>query len=96
MRFGIRAIAVVIVLAIGLMLIPATAALADSTGHASCVGIESSAISPVASSDEIPGGRPQLNAIVRDLLGVNGIGVVVNQVAKLHEGSHEACDEATG
>ena len=96
MRKLIRSVALVIALAIGLMVIPATAALASPSSHASCVAHESEGISPVGSSDEFPGGRPELNQVVRSLVGANGIGPVVSFVAKLHEGSHEACDEATG
>ena len=61
--------------------------------HASCVGIEVSSISPPGSSDEFPGGVPELNGVVRSF-GVPP-GVVYSAVAKLHEGSHEACDAAT-
>ena len=70
---------------------------ADASGHASCVGLESSGIAPPGSSDEFPGGRSELSAIVKDLSGQLGVppGAIVSPVAKLHEGSHEACDEAT-
>jgi hypothetical protein len=70
-------------------------AMADAHGSASCVGIEASSISPPGSSDEFPGGMPALHAfIVSNLPGVPP-GAVISSVAKLHEGSHEACDEAT-
>lgn len=91
-----RKIAVVLVLLVAIVAIPAVAASAAPNAHASCVGLESQGISPVGSSDEFPGGRPQLNSVVRQLIGANGIGPVVSFVAKLYEGSHEACDEATG
>jgi hypothetical protein len=66
---------------------------AEAGGHASCIGIEVSAISPPGSSDEFPGGAPELIGFVRSEFGQ--VGPVVSFVAKLHEGSHEACDEAT-
>jgi hypothetical protein len=72
---------------------PASAA----SGHSSCVGIESSEISPPDSSGEFPGGRAELENVIQDLAGQLGLapGQIVSQVAHLHEGSHEACDEAT-
>jgi hypothetical protein len=90
-----RKIAVLIVLAIALVVLPAGLAHADAGTHASCVGIESSAISPKGSSDELPGGRPQLNQFLREAFPGTPIGAIVGQVAKIHAGSHEACDEAT-
>jgi hypothetical protein len=35
---------------------------ADTRGNASCVGFEASAISPLGSSEEVPGGAPELIA----------------------------------
>jgi hypothetical protein len=74
--------------------LPAASAASSSS---SCVGIESSSISPPGTSEEFPGGRAQLEEVVRDLAGQLGVppGQIVSQVAHLHEGSHEACDEAT-
>jgi hypothetical protein len=66
---------------------------ADAHGNASCVGFEASAISPPGSSEEVPGGVPELIAFVKSEAGKAG--PVISFVAKLHEGSHEACDEAT-
>jgi hypothetical protein len=66
---------------------------ADAQGNASCVGFEASAISPPGSSEEVPGGAPELIAFLKSEAG--NAGPVVSFVAKLHEGSHEACDEAT-
>jgi hypothetical protein len=66
---------------------------ADASGPASCIGIEASAVSPPGSSDELPGGMPQLINVVKSEAG--SVGPVVSQVAKIHAGSHEACDEAT-
>jgi hypothetical protein len=66
---------------------------ADAHGNASCVGFEASSISPPSSSEEVPGGAPELIAFLKSVAGKAG--PVVSSVAKLHEGSHEACDEAT-
>lgn len=66
---------------------------AEAGTKAGCVGIEASAISPKGTSDEFPGGMPELNAFVRSL-GVPQ-GTVYSSIAKLHEGSHEECDAAT-
>ena len=85
---------IVIGLIIGLMLIPAGTALAASP-QSSCVGHESSSISPKGSSDEFPGGRPQLNEFIRETFPGTPPGQIVAFVAHTHAGSHEACDEAT-
>jgi hypothetical protein len=68
------------------------------SARASCLGFESSAISPPGSSDELSGGRAELSSIVHELGDQLGVadGVIISYVAHLHEGSHEACDEATG
>ncbi len=77
-----------------LLLVPSQAALAEAGGPASCMGHESSAISPPGSSEEIPGGRPGLNAFAKATDAPPG--ALKSAIAKLHEGSHEACDEALG
>jgi len=66
---------------------------ADAGGNASGVGFETSSISPPGSSEEVPGGTPELIGFLKSLAGKAG--PLVSSVAKLHEGSHEACDEAT-
>jgi hypothetical protein len=83
--------------ALGLALLTATvAAPATVVGavdqHASCIGHEAAGISPPGSSDEFPGGVPEIHR----LLESSGVrqGAVFSAVAKLHEGSHEACDAA--
>jgi hypothetical protein len=70
---------------------------ADASGNASCVGFEASAVSPPGSSGEAPGGMPDVIAFVKGVAGELGVppGAIVSSVAKLHEGSHAACDEAT-
>ncbi len=73
-------------------------ALADANGHASCLGIEASSVSPPGSSSEEPGGAAQLSSEVRSFAGNLGLppGALFSSIAMLHEGSHEACDEALG
>jgi hypothetical protein len=89
----LRVAAATALLAVGVLVAGAPTAGADASGHASCIGIEASTISPPGSSDEFPGGMPELIALVKSQAGKAG--PVVSSVAKLHEGSHEACDEAT-
>ena len=77
----------------GLVLAPAGAAFAAGT-HASCVGHEVSSVSPPGSSEELPGGVPELLAVIDAEFPGAPRGQVIRVVASLHEGSHEACDEA--
>jgi hypothetical protein len=84
---------VLVVAATGVLAAGGQAAVGTPSGSASCIGIEAAAISPPGSSDEFAGGMPELVAFVQGLGGPPG--AVVGSVAKLHEGSHEACDEAT-
>jgi hypothetical protein len=89
-------VGVCVTVAVGMWLIGAQPAMADSTGNAGCMGIEASAISPPGTSEEVPGGAAELSAFIRDLADQLGVtpGAVVKFIAQLHEGSHEACDEA--
>jgi hypothetical protein len=80
-------------LVVAFLVIPAGAALADAGGPASCVGHEASGISPKGSSEEFPGGVPQLKAFLDEAFPGVPTGAIVNQIAKLHAGSHEGCDE---
>jgi len=93
----IRTLAAAIALSSCVQLAGANVARADASGHASCLGIEASAISPAGSSDEFPGGMAEVTSFVNDLARQLGIppGAIFASLAKLHEGSHEACDEAT-
>ena len=71
----------------------------EANGHASCMGIELSAISPPGSSDEVPGGAPELIAELKEIGDAFGLppGRVVSLfIAPLHAGSHEDCDAALG
>jgi hypothetical protein len=83
---GLGATALVLVISV------AGPASADAQGNASCIGFEASGISPVGSSQEFPGGVPELQAILRDAFG-HPTGAIISQVARQHLGSHEACDE---
>jgi hypothetical protein len=69
-------------------------AAAEPSGNASCLGIEASAISPPGSSDEFPGGLPEVVRFVKSLEGT--FGPSTSQFAQIHAGSHEACDAAAG
>jgi ABC-type phosphate/phosphonate transport system substrate-binding protein len=86
-HISIGALIVGAVLAVG----SAGPASADANGNASCIGFEASGISPTGSSDEFPGGMAQLQAFLRDNVGVP-TGAIVSAVAQEHLGSHEACD----
>jgi hypothetical protein len=84
-----------------LTVVPAGPALADvgsaSPTRASCMGIEAAAISPPGSSTEAPGGVPDIKAFIGQVApGVPPGKAFFSVAAGLHEGSHEACDEALG
>jgi hypothetical protein len=79
------------IVALGLALGSAGPALADAHGNAGCIGFEASGIAPAGSSDEFPGGVAELQAFLRDSFGPP-TGAIVSGAAKLHLGSHEACD----
>jgi hypothetical protein len=91
---------VVIALVVGVMglLAKAPSASADAGSKAGCMGIESSSVAPPGTSDEDPGGRAQASREVKELAEQFGVtpGHVIGLFAHLHEGSHEACDEALG
>jgi hypothetical protein len=89
-----RNVIVLIALVLGLMLLPSAAAFADAGTHASCIGLEASGISAPGTSDEFPGGMPQLVTFLHETFP-HQQGAIVGSVAKIHAGSHEACDEAT-
>ena len=78
------------------MLVLSGTVFADAGKNASCLGIEASEISPPGSSDEFPGGMTALNGEVKEIANFLGAapGAIYGAIAKLHEGSHAACDEA--
>jgi hypothetical protein len=90
---------IVFVACVLMLVAPAIPALAD-VGHdastpASCMGIEAAALSPPGSSSEVPGGLPGLKAFVDEVApGVPPGVAFFSAASRLHEGSHEACDEA--
>ncbi len=69
-----------------------SALAAGPVGPASCMGQEAAGVSPPGSSDEAPGGMPDLVAFIDALPGPPG--ATYKFIASLHEDSHEACDEA--
>jgi hypothetical protein len=79
--------AIVLALTLG----SAAPAFADAHRHASCIGFEASGIAPPGSSEEFPGGPAELQAFLHHTFG-HRTGAVVSGVAKLHLGSHKACD----
>jgi hypothetical protein len=89
-----RLAATLLVAAAGLTLGLAGPAMADAQRSASCVGFEASSISPPGSSAEFTGGMPALRQWIGQTFPGVPPGAVLSTVAKLHEGSHEACDEA--
>lgn len=88
--------AAVVLAGIGSASTPSPTAAVNS--HASCIGIEASEISPPGTSSEFPGGMHQVAHLVRAVAGALGIpsGAIYSSVARLHAGSHEACDAAAG
>lgn len=77
-----------------LIVLPAAAGFAANGSAASCMGHEASSISPPGSSDEFPAGVPQLKAFIDEAFPDVAPGRIFSVIAKLHAGSHEACDEA--
>jgi hypothetical protein len=83
-------------------LVPVAAALAllaspgafAASPHSSCMGQEASALSPPGSSDEAPGGMPDVTAFAK--ANFSPPGTLYTTFAQLHAGSHDACDEAVG
>lgn len=73
---------------------PANSVFAEAAGPASCLGHEASAVSPPGSSDEIPGGMPELRGFIREAFPGMPPGAIYSSIARLRLGSHEACDEA--
>jgi hypothetical protein len=69
----------------------------SSSTPASCMGIEAAALSPPGSSDEAPGGMPDVKAFLdENAPGVPPGLAFYSFAAHLREGSHTACDEALG
>jgi hypothetical protein len=78
---------------------PVSTAFADvgssTSTPASCMGIEAAALSPPGSSDEAPGGVPDIKAFLEQVApGVPPGQAFFSFAAGLHEGTHVECDEA--
>jgi hypothetical protein len=93
-RRQLVAILLAMALAIVLLLTSFGTAFADAAGGASCMGQEASAISPPGSSGEIPTGVSGLMDFIDAAFPDVPPGAIFSTIAKLHEPSHEACDEA--
>ena len=71
-------------------------------GRASCLGLEASDVSPPGSEDGTFSqlGMPGILAFIDTLIGAGVVGptrgAAIAVLAKLREGSHEACDAAVG
>jgi|SRR5438093_8903735 len=67
---------------------------ADPT-NASCMGIEAAALSPPGSSDEAPGGVPDIRSFLAAVAPGTPPGLAFYSfAAHLHETSHVDCDKA--
>jgi hypothetical protein len=95
-----RAIVVMILIPAILTVMPLPASADVGTAEstpASCMGIEAAALSPPGSSDEAPGGVPDVKAFLNEVApGVPPGPAFFAFAARLHETSHEACDVALG
>jgi hypothetical protein len=94
LRRPLVALMLAMALAAALALTSPATAFADAAGGPSCMGQEASAISPPGSSDEIPTGLRGLKDFVDATFPGVPPGAIFSAIAKLHEPSHEACDEA--
>ena len=101
LTFGTRRLRVVLLtsgLLLALTLVPASTAVAAPGETTSCMGHEASDINPPGSNSEFPEGsvglRDEVREIAASLFGGAPVGQVYRFIASLHEGSHEACDEA--
>lgn len=89
---GRRGVVALVVVVAGLTLTAGTSF--GAAGPASCMGHEASSISPPGSLEEFPGGMPALQAFYDENFPDVPRGAITSGFARLHEGSHEACDEA--
>jgi hypothetical protein len=99
LTFGTRRLRVVLLalgMVLALALVPVSAAVAAPGEPTSCMGHEASDINPPGSNQEFPEGSVGLRDEVRAIAAFLGVpvGQVYRFIASLHEGSHEACDEA--
>lgn len=99
LTFGTRHLRVALLtsgMLLALTLVPGSPALAAPGERTSCMGHEASDINPPGSNQEFPEGSVGLRDEVRRIAASLGVpvGQVYRIIASLHEGSHEACDEA--
>ena len=78
-----------------------TSALADPPeGPTSCAGYEAADVSPPGSEDGPFSryGMPGILAFIDGIIAGTGLprGAVLSALARIHAGSHEACDEVVG
>lgn len=76
-------------------------AFADpKSGPTSCAGFEAADVSPPGSEDGpfSQYGMPGILAFIDAIIATSGLprGAVISLLARLHEGSHAACDAAVG
>ncbi len=95
-RRPLVALVLAMALALALALTSVGTAFADAGGSASCMGHEASGVSPPGSSEEFPAGMRALRNFVDAAFPGVPPGAIFSTIAKLHAGSHEACDEALG
>jgi hypothetical protein len=93
-KVGFVALAAALLIAFALG--PTETAFATAASPASCMGHEASNLSPPGSSEELPAGMREFNAFFRETFPGTPSGSFISAIAKLHEGSHEACDAALG
>jgi hypothetical protein len=88
------------VIALAGIALGATALADPEEGPASCAGYEAADVSPPGSEDGPFSryGMPGILAFIDAIIGSSNLtrGAVIALLARLHEGSHEACDEAVG
>jgi hypothetical protein len=101
MRTGSRLLGAALTAGVFVLAGPGSMAVADvgsaTETPASCWGIEAAALSPPGSSDEAPGGMPDVKAFLdENFPGIPPGLALYSFAAGLHEGSHELCDEALG
>lgn len=100
MRRRVATVAALLGLLVAFGLIQADSGLAapPEPGDASCMGYEASNVSPPGTSEEAPGGMPNVLADVDAFFVETGFfknrGALISFFAQLGAGGHQACDEA--
>jgi hypothetical protein len=98
MRIGqtlrVPLVAIVTVPVVAALILTGTRTALAAAPNSSCMAQEASAVSPPGSSDEFPGGMPDIKTFITQAFPGTPPGAIFSTIAKLHEGSHEACDAA--